>query len=634
MRCALFLKLAGRRSRRTTRRASTSSSCRRASTRPAATPSTRVLKLLNVAFQTHPFAHRARGRAAALDRERRVRADHRRRVPAPRRRRQAPAARGLRRRRGALSRARRAAPWTRSGRGEAVERHRLRRLPRAAAAAVLRRERSRRNEGAAGRRRRARARHRLVARAASSRARDRSPPRAIPGLAKLGRCVPVAASDVAALARRSRDRERPDLTIVGPEAPLAAGIVDAFRDGQLPVFGPTRAAARIEASKAFAKQLMLRRRRARPRAPSRHTTLDGALHAIRQLGAPVVIKASGLAAGKGVIVCETHRRRRPRRGRMLTDKAFGDAGARSSSRSSWRGRSSRSSCSPMACTRSPCSRRRITSGCSTATAARTPAAWARTRRSPSAPTALVDEAMERDHRAHARGAARCAARRSRDSCTPASCSPSAARGWWSSTRASAIRRRRRCSRCSTSDLLEPLLAIARGETLVGRRSSGSDAHAVTTVVAAAGYPDSPRDRRAHHAPAAARRGVTIFHAGTAADADGALRDRRRPRLRRHRAPRTRSRPRSARARTPPARSSSTAGSSATTSAGGSCGAMPELPETETIARGLERRRQPARASPASPCRARTCCAAARRAHCAARSPAPHRARVRAARRSW
>ena len=77
-----------------------------------------------------------------------------------------------------------------------------------------------------------------------------------PGLAELGECVAIAATDLAGLERLARER-RIDLTIVGPEAPLAAGIVDRFQHAGLPIFGPTRAAAEIETSKAFAKQLML-----------------------------------------------------------------------------------------------------------------------------------------------------------------------------------------------------------------------------------------------------------------------------------------------------------------------------------------------------------------------------------------
>ena len=77
-----------------------------------------------------------------------------------------------------------------------------------------------------------------------------------PGIAELGECVPVATSDLDGLEALARER-KVDLTVVGPEAPLEAGIVDRFRAAGLPIFGPTRAAAEIETSKAFAKRLML-----------------------------------------------------------------------------------------------------------------------------------------------------------------------------------------------------------------------------------------------------------------------------------------------------------------------------------------------------------------------------------------
>src|SRR6185503_14914707 len=94
-----------------------------------------------------------------------------------------------------------------------------------------------------------------------------------------------------------------DLTIVGPEAPLAAGLVDRLASRGFRSFGPTAAAARIESSKRFAKELMLS-----AGVPTAHATwhqdVGSAREAVRQLGAPVVIKASGLASGKGVMVCQ------------------------------------------------------------------------------------------------------------------------------------------------------------------------------------------------------------------------------------------------------------------------------------------------------------------------------------------
>lgn len=122
-----------------------------------------------------------------------------------------------------------------------------------------------------------------------------------PGIAALGRCVKADPADAAALLQLALD-EKPDLTVVGPESALAAGIVDRFRQASLPIFGPTRAAAEIETSKAFAKDLMTSAGVPTARAV-RHTDATAARRSAREFGAPVVIKASGLAAGKGVVVC-------------------------------------------------------------------------------------------------------------------------------------------------------------------------------------------------------------------------------------------------------------------------------------------------------------------------------------------
>ncbi len=145
-----------------------------------------------------------------------------------------------------------------------------------------------------------------------------------PGIATLARCVAIPADDIVALLALAR-AEQPDLTVVGPEAPLDAGIADAFHAEGLPLFGPTRAAARIETSKRFAKELMLRAGVPTARA-SHHTSVDTALRAAHAIGAPVVIKASGLAAGKGVIIAETMAEAERAITEMLQTGAFGDAG--------------------------------------------------------------------------------------------------------------------------------------------------------------------------------------------------------------------------------------------------------------------------------------------------------------------
>jgi phosphoribosylamine--glycine ligase len=146
-----------------------------------------------------------------------------------------------------------------------------------------------------------------------------------PGIATVATCVPIAATDVDALLRFAQ-QESVDWTLVGPEAPLAAGIVDTFRAAGQPIFGPTRAAAMIETSKAFSKTLMADASVPTARAFT-CTDSDAARRAIDELGAPVVIKASGLAAGKGVIICQTVAEAYSAAAGMLEENTFGDAGA-------------------------------------------------------------------------------------------------------------------------------------------------------------------------------------------------------------------------------------------------------------------------------------------------------------------
>jgi phosphoribosylamine--glycine ligase len=144
------------------------------------------------------------------------------------------------------------------------------------------------------------------------------------GIAELADCIPVKQDDVKSLLGFA-ERADVDLTFVGPEAPLAIGIVDAFRAANRPIFGPTRAAAEIETSKRFAKSLM--QSAGVPTATaSHHTDPATALAAVDKLGTPVVIKASGLAAGKGVVIARSREEAERAVYMMLQDRAFGDAG--------------------------------------------------------------------------------------------------------------------------------------------------------------------------------------------------------------------------------------------------------------------------------------------------------------------
>ncbi|PNH97354.1 phosphoribosylamine--glycine ligase [Vibrio diazotrophicus] len=118
-----------------------------------------------------------------------------------------------------------------------------------------------------------------------------------------------------------------DLTIVGPEAPLVIGVVDAFRAAGLPIFGPTQAAAQLEGSKAFTKDF-LARHNIPTAAYANFTEIEPALAYVREQGAPIVVKADGLAAGKGVIVAMTLEEAEDAIKDMLAGNAFGDAGSR------------------------------------------------------------------------------------------------------------------------------------------------------------------------------------------------------------------------------------------------------------------------------------------------------------------
>lgn len=138
--------------------------------------------------------------------------------------------------------------------------------------------------------------------------------------------VAISATDIPALLAFAKE-QRIGLTIVGPEAPLVKGVVDAFRAEGLAIFGPTAAAAQLEGSKAFAKDFLARH--AIPTAEYQNfTEVAPALAYLREKGAPIVIKADGLAAGKGVIVAMTLSEAEEAVRDMLSGNAFGDAGAR------------------------------------------------------------------------------------------------------------------------------------------------------------------------------------------------------------------------------------------------------------------------------------------------------------------
>src|SRR6202521_2432569 len=145
-----------------------------------------------------------------------------------------------------------------------------------------------------------------------------------PGIGAIARRVPIGVGKLEELAAFA-EIERIDLTVVGPEGPLEAGIVNLFQSRGLPIFGPTREAARIETSKRFAKELMTRAGVPTARA-TYHTDQRKAKQSLAVFGAPVVVKASGLAAGKGVVVAQSTAEAENAIDAMLGDRVFGEAG--------------------------------------------------------------------------------------------------------------------------------------------------------------------------------------------------------------------------------------------------------------------------------------------------------------------
>src|SRR3990172_7022073 len=144
------------------------------------------------------------------------------------------------------------------------------------------------------------------------------------GIAELAECAAVDVSEIRLLAEFA-ERHAIDLTVVGPELPLTMGIVDEFERRGLRIFGPGREAAALEGSKVFAKRFM--KRHGIP--TGYHQEFDRAEDArryIREVGAPTVVKADGLAAGKGVVVCRTVEEALDAVSLMMEARAFGDAG--------------------------------------------------------------------------------------------------------------------------------------------------------------------------------------------------------------------------------------------------------------------------------------------------------------------
>jgi len=147
-----------------------------------------------------------------------------------------------------------------------------------------------------------------------------------PGIAEVADCVPVAAGDIVEIADLA-EKLKMDLTVVGPELPLALGIADEFAKRDLPIFGPSRLAAQIEASKVLAKEFL--RRHGIPTAEAAVcSSIEEALGALKRLRYPAVLKADGLAGGKGMLIVETREEADRALALFFGERAFGSAGDR------------------------------------------------------------------------------------------------------------------------------------------------------------------------------------------------------------------------------------------------------------------------------------------------------------------
>src|SRR3954467_8974445 len=146
------------------------------------------------------------------------------------------------------------------------------------------------------------------------------------GISADATCVPVDQKSLQSMVEVAQ-KLRPDITLIGPELPLQLGIVDEFTRRGWPVFGPTKAAAQLETSKSFAKEFMQRHR-----IPTSHyaicDSIDDVSDALGRFSTPLVVKADGLAAGKGVVICDTKDEAASTAAEMLSGKMLGGAGAR------------------------------------------------------------------------------------------------------------------------------------------------------------------------------------------------------------------------------------------------------------------------------------------------------------------
>jgi phosphoribosylamine--glycine ligase len=342
-----------------------------------------------------------------------------------------------------------------------------------------------------------------------------------PGIAEFARLSPAPATDVRAIGELAI-RETVDLVVVGPEAPLADGLVDHLTMLRVPAFGPTRAAAKVETSKAETKAMMLAAGIPTAHAET-HRLAELAKEAVRlRFGVPVVIKASGLAAGKGVFVCTSLREAESAIDRILGDRAFGEAGNECLVEEFMTGEelsvfavTDGTHVLPMIGAQD---HKRLLDGDdgpnTGGMGAYAPVSLATPR--------LMDEITERVflptlHGMRRRGAPFTGLLYAGLMLTPEGPRVVEFNCRFGDPETQAI------LPLLTSSLLDPMMSVARGASINNMSPfAWRDAAAVTTVVAASGYPDSPRTGEHLHIPSFGD-DVSVFHAGTSLGADGDLR---------------------------------------------------------------------------------------------------------------
>lgn len=342
-----------------------------------------------------------------------------------------------------------------------------------------------------------------------------------PGIAEIATCKALNASDPRAVCAFA-EQEAADLVVVGPEAPLAAGVVDVLRERRIPAFGPTMAAAEVETSKAGTKAMMLAAGIPTAHAET-HRDAKEAKDAVRaRFGAPVVIKASGLAAGKGVIVCQNEAEAFDAIDRILDARAFGDAGSECLVEEFMTGEelslfavTDGTDVLPMIGAQD---HKRLLDGDdgpnTGGMGAYTPVSFAT--------PALIDDVTERIllptlHAMRKRGTPFTGLLYAGLMLTPDGPKVVEFNCRFGDPETQAI------LPMLTSSLLDPMLAVARGAR-IGNMSpfTWRTGASVTTVVASPGYPDSPTTGAPIELPSL-RGDVHLFHAGTTRDASGTLR---------------------------------------------------------------------------------------------------------------